>query len=111
MIDDRELNQISAKLHKRRAVQKLAPRDWRDKALAATKGTKFGSILRCIMRVDRDALPRFDGKCSITCDGFCICDFVDSDGQFQIGAFVGSWRDVINNAEGLARHLSLSRLT
>ena len=87
----------------------VAPR-WQLDALAATKGTKFGAILRCaINRNIPEAFPQFSGKATITSDGFVMCNFTDADGRFHIGAFVGSASDLSINIAGLADHLDLSR--
>lgn len=44
----------------------------------------------------------------VTSDGFVMCDFIDRTGEGHMGAFVGGSRDVVRNANGLARHLDLS---
>lgn len=95
---------------------------WREKALLATKGTQFGAIIHEAFRQadllkpgaspesDQDRSgPRFIGKCYITSDGFVMCDFIDRDGRCHLGAFVGTWRDVERNMEGLAEHLKFTR--
>jgi len=53
----------------------------KDKILAVTKNSKFGSILRCALNVERDALPRFTGKAIVTSDGFVMATFISSDGD------------------------------
>lgn len=80
---------------------------WKDKALAATKGSKFGAILACAAGVEQPA-PYFSGKASVTSDGFVMCNFTDHRGYGYMGAFVGSISDLDRNVEGLARHLKLS---
>lgn len=80
---------------------------WQDKALAATKGTRFGAILNAAMGKTIDA-PRFNGKAAITSDGFVMCSFTSSDGREHYGAFVGAASDLVQNATGLAAHLSLN---
>ena len=81
---------------------------WKNTALAATKGSRFGAILACALDVDRKAIPRFVGKASITSDGFVMCDFVDSSGHGHYGAFVGAVSDLDSNVKWLAEHLSLN---
>lgn len=86
--------------------------DWRTSALLATGRNKsqFGAILACAL--DRNSenpspFPRFEGKASVTSDGFAMCNFIDRNGQGHMGAFVGSVSDVKENARRLARHLQL----
>ena len=81
---------------------------WKDRALAATQGSQFGAILRCAMGVERDATPRFEGKASITSDGYVMCDFVDRNGGAHMGSFVGDLGDLELNIRGLSRHLDLA---
>jgi hypothetical protein len=80
---------------------------WQDKALASTRGTKFGAILRVALG-QTTGFTRFVGKASITSDGFVMCDFVDKDGEGHHGAFVGEVSDLDRNVEGLAKHLTLN---
>ena len=82
--------------------------NWKDKALAATRGSQFGAILRCAFDVEREAKPRFCGKATITSDGFVMCDFVDLNGGAHWGAFVGDFTGLDRNVEGLAKHLALN---
>lgn len=81
---------------------------WQDRALAATRQSKTGAILRCALKADNDGIPRYEGKASVTSDGFMICDFVNREGQRHMGAFAGSMEDLENNVEGLAVHLGLN---
>ncbi len=78
------------------------------KILAATVGTKFGAILRCALDTERDLTPRFIGSATVTSDGFVMCSFIDSNGTFHPGAFVGALSDIDLNASGLRKHLSLN---
>lgn len=80
----------------------------KQKILAATRDTKFGAIIRCAMNIERDAVPRFFGKATVTSDGFIMCSFVDSDGIAHMGAFVGSKENVLMNVRGLSRHLRMT---
>lgn len=80
---------------------------WQDKACAATRGTQFGAIIRCALERDREALPRFTGKASVTSDGYVMCNFVDRDGAARYSAFVGSFGELISNMTNLKRHLKL----
>jgi hypothetical protein len=84
------------------------PPDWKARAIAATRGTRFGAILACAMDIERDATPRFVGKAAVTSDGFVMCSFVDRDGNGHLGAFVGAASDLDSNVDGLARHLRLT---
>ena len=81
---------------------------WQDRAIAATRGTQTGAILRCALGRSDDSFPRFVGHASITSDGFITCDYVDSDGRSHSGAFVGGVSDLTANTIGLANHLHLS---
>lgn len=81
---------------------------WRDRLLAATRGTQLGAIARCALGRNDDSVPRFEGRASVTSDGFVMCDFVDRDGNGHWGAFVGSDDDLERNVIGVADHLQLS---
>jgi hypothetical protein len=81
---------------------------WQDRCLAVTRGTQFGAILLAAMGRKTEYVPRFVGRAYLTSDGFLMCDFVDREGRYHTGAFVGSKEDLDANAEGLARHLGLS---
>ena len=61
------------------------------RALEASEPTRAGCILRCAAGQDPlDGDTRqFHGKACITSDGFLLCDFTDSHGNFHMGAFVG----------------------
>ena len=76
--------------------------------LATTRGTQIGAILSCAMGEDRDVLPRYTGKASITSDGFIMCSFVGRDGDHHSGAFVGSVEDLDANLARLKAHMHLS---
>lgn len=80
---------------------------WKNRVFTATKGSKFGAILRCAMGIDNDNYPKFSGKCSVTSDGFVMCNFLDRNGIFHLGAFIGAWQDIENNINGLSIHLKL----
>lgn len=79
----------------------------RGRVLAATARTHFGAILACAAEEPGESCPRFVGKASVTSDGFVLCDFVDRDGTFHHGAFVGALSDLKKNACGLVDHLGL----
>jgi hypothetical protein len=81
---------------------------WKDKALAATRGSQFGAIIRCALGRDLEAVPRFVGKASVTSDGFIMCNFIDRDGDGYHGAFVGAKSDLTRNFRGLSDHLKLN---
>lgn len=80
---------------------------WQDKAIAATNGSHFGAVLACALGREIPA-PHFNGKASVTSDGFVMCSFTGSDGRDHMGAFVGSLSDLERNSVGLAKHLELS---
>jgi hypothetical protein len=80
---------------------------WKDDALAATRGTQLGAILRCALGVEREAMPRFTSKAIITSDGFLQANFVGQDGRAHHSAFIGAASDLGANAKGLAKHLKL----
>lgn len=81
-------------------------KNWKDKAVAATEGSRFGAIIACLMEKPIPP-PSFIGKATITSDGFVLCSFIDSRGHFHHGAFVGEAADYHRNVEGLANHLGL----
>lgn len=90
--------------------------DWRVNALAATRGTRFGAMiqeaLRCVSRLpdgtSRDqSPPRFVGHATRTSDGFLMCNYISREGDYHMGAFVGSEADLDGNVAGLIRHLSM----
>jgi hypothetical protein len=80
---------------------------WAEKAFAATAGRQLGAILHCALGVEQSG-AHFVGKASVTSDGFVMCDFVDANGQYRMGAFVGSLSDLSRNTFGLAEHLDLT---
>lgn len=81
---------------------------FKQRVLQTTKGTQLGAILSCAMGEDRDILPRYVGKASITSDGFIMCSFIGSDGEAHSGAFVGSVEDLDANLLRLKTHMHLS---
>ena len=81
----------------------------KEKILKVTIGSQFGAVLRCAMNVERDAVPRFSGKAMVTSDGFVMCNFVGSDGQMRMGAFVGSKADLWKNVLGISTFLKLDK--
>lgn len=81
--------------------------DWKAKAILATKGSQFGAIVACALGEKIDP-PHFVGRASVTSDGFVMCDYVDRHGWKRMGAFAGTYGDLINNTRGLERHLGLS---
>ncbi len=80
--------------------------NWQDKAIAATSGTQLGAIIACAFGREIPA-PHFNGKASITSDGFVMCDFTRYNGEYHMGALVGSASDLVRNMRGLAEHLKL----
>lgn len=80
--------------------------NWKDKALAATRGSQFGAILSAATDTEIPA-PSFSGKASITSDSFVMCNFTKANGENHMGAFVGGASDLVRNTQGLAKHLKL----
>lgn len=78
------------------------------KILAAARGTQTGALIACALGEERDALPRFVSTGIITSDGFLMCNFIDGNGTFRPGAFVGSYADLIGNLDLLATHCALT---
>ena len=85
-----------------------ATQSWKDKAIAESDGTQTGAILRCALDLNTDAYPRFEGKATVTSDGFLMCNFVDRNGRGHYGAFVGSVGDLHRNIASLANNLKLA---
>lgn len=82
--------------------------NWKTNALAATRGTKLGAILRCALDEDNVQIPRFTSTAVVTSDGFIMADFIDRNGDHHMGAFVGDVASLRGNAVGLAAHLELA---
>lgn len=80
---------------------------WKKRALKATEGSQFGAILASALGKTIPA-PCYTGRATITSDGYVMANFTDRDGNNHLGAFVGSVDDLINNTQGLAKHLELS---
>lgn len=80
---------------------------WKQKVLAATRGSQFGAILNCALGEKIEA-PCFTSKAVVTSDGYVQANFVDKNGCARHSAFVGSAADLVNNTKGLAGHLKLS---
>lgn len=81
---------------------------WKDKCVLATRGSQFGAIIECAFGVGKgETTPRFVGNASVTSDGFIMCDFIDRNGQYRRGAFVGGVDDLDRNVRGLIGHLKL----
>ena len=93
-------------------TRKTPVKTWQERALEATRGSQFGAILQCAIDLGvpghpkRNA-PAFLNRATVTSDGFVCCDFVDRDGRYRIGAFVGSYADLERNITGLTFHLHL----
>ena len=80
------------------------------KLLAATRGSRIGAMLRAALGVERNAIPRFVGKASLTSDDYIICHFVDTHGDNHMGAFAGGYDDFQRNVRGLMDHCSLNKV-
>lgn len=79
----------------------------KNKIVAASRGTMTGALVACALGLERDALPRYVGTGIITSDGWLMCNFVDRDGTFHPGAFVGAADDLAANIAHLARYMKL----
>lgn len=89
--------------------RKVTLEQWKEDLLDATDGTRTGAIARCALGRNTEHLcPRYTGKASITSDRYVMCDFVDRDGRFHHGAFVGGVEELTANIVGVADHLRLS---
>jgi hypothetical protein len=88
-------------------MTKFTTPDLERRIMSATRNFKFGAIIACAAGVADEACPRFVGKASVTSDGFVMCDFVDHDGDYHHGAFVGAMADLTRNITGLTDHLGL----
>jgi hypothetical protein len=88
----------------------MARLTWKDKAVLATRGSQFGAIINCAFGIGAGETtgPRFVGKANVTSDGFVMCDFIDRNGQYRFGAFVGAKSDLDGNVRGLTKHLKLT---
>ena len=80
---------------------------WKQKALAATKGTQFGAILHAATDTKKSA-PKFTSKAIVTSDGYVQANFVDARGYAHHSAFVGAVSDLFRNTRGLADMLKLA---
>lgn len=80
--------------------------DWKQRALAATRGSLFGAILSAATRTKIDA-PCFIGRATMTSDGFVMCNFLDANQEGHMGAFVCHSTDLVRNTINLASHLRL----
>ena len=80
--------------------------NWKERALAATRGSQFGAIL-CAATGTKCEAPCFTSKATVTSDRFVTANFTDKHGDGHMGAFVGSLSDLVNNMNGLAKHLKL----
>lgn len=81
--------------------------NWKEKALAATRGRQLGAILAAATDTKIEA-PYFTSKATVTSDGFVVADFTGADLRKHMGAFVGSSADLVRNTLGLADHLQLN---
>jgi len=81
--------------------------NWKERALAATRGSRFGAIF-CAATDTKCDPPCFTSKAIITSDNFVMANFTGADGRHHMGAFVGSVSDLVRNTNGLADHLKLT---
>lgn len=80
-----------------------------EKLDTAARGTQTGAIVRRVFDLTRDdETPRYVGNGTVTSDGFVMCAFIDSDGNYHMGAFVGALVDVEANATQLANYCNLN---
>ena len=94
-------------------IRKTPVKTWQERALEATRGSQFGAILQCAIDLGNPDHPKrnapaFVNRATVTRDGHVCCDFVDRDGRYRIGAFVGAFADLKQNIVGLSMHLKLS---
>jgi hypothetical protein len=83
--------------------------NWQGITLAATNGTQLGAILRAAYGVaHEDGIAWFGSHATVTSDGFLIADFTTADGEFHMGAFIGSLDDLNDNRRKLAAHCELT---
>jgi hypothetical protein len=91
--------------------------NWKERAVAATRGSQFGAVFCAAAGLDNPHVlddrtdlpaPHFSGKATITSDNYVMATFWDRNGVGHSGAFVGSIHDVIRNTKGLADHLALT---
>lgn len=86
---------------------------WHVLALGATKGTRFGAIIRCALHGagladEGNALQKFIGKAVITSDGYVQCNLISADGAMRHSAFVGDASDLERNTADLIQHIELT---
>jgi hypothetical protein len=81
---------------------------WKIRVINLTHGTQSGAILRYILGHSNDECPRFEGKASITSDGFVMCNFVDKDGNRHMGAFVGDAEGLDSTHKNVVSHFKLT---
>ena len=65
--------------------------------LEVTSGQKVGCILRVMFNDPRQYQPRYDRQAIITSDGYLMCGFTDTKGDYHPGAFVGSAFELTRN--------------
>ena len=75
---------------------------------ACASGGKLRAILANVFGHGNKEAPRYNGRATVTSDGFIMCGFTDSNGSRHMGAFVGSYSDLENNLEGLSRFMKLT---
>lgn len=80
---------------------------WQDLALQVTHGSQFGAILAVAIKHDIPP-PCFNGKATITSDGFIMADFTTSNGDRHMRALVCHVEDLETNIAGLIGHLDLN---
>jgi hypothetical protein len=82
--------------------------DWKTRVLNGTHGTQSGAILRLAFGQNDDQCPRYEGKASVTSDGYLMCNFVDKDGDLHWGAFVGDVAGLARMHANVTRHFKLT---
>jgi hypothetical protein len=78
------------------------------RVLEVTSNTRTGCILRAMFDDPRDYVPKYDRKAIITSDGYIMCGYTDSYGDYHAGAFVGSAYDLTRNLIALCVFAKLS---
>jgi len=81
--------------------------EWQAKAIAATRGTKFGVMLLSALGVEPDHPPSC-GKPCVTSDGFLIGGFTSEHGERHMGALLGDVADLETNIVAFPTHLGMT---
>lgn len=77
------------------------------------KGSREDSMMRAVVLAVLGRNPtflrnNFVGKAAITSDGFVMCDFIGSHGEYHYGALVCEVSELKHNIKGIAKFLRLN---